>query len=155
MKFYRVSSFWSGGISFASKYASDKWKNLPTDIKSHYEQLAAEEKEQHKLKYPDYKFKPRKSIGGNNKKTRPQLDKDIPSSTDFNVTSSFAMAKDINMSDYTYHQSNYQNTIFNGSNNGYDAPFPSFQDDDCSKFEQKNCILVDTYDYNTLPTYRF
>ena len=66
------------------------------------------------------------------------------------------MAKDINMSDYAYHQINYQNPVFNNdSNNGYDVPFPSFQDVECSKFEQKHCILVDTSDYNTLPTYHF
>lgn len=47
--------------SQVSREIGQKWRNLPTDEKQYWHDLAKKEKELHKLKYPNYKYLPRKN----------------------------------------------------------------------------------------------
>ncbi|KAF9522781.1 high mobility group box domain-containing protein, partial [Crepidotus variabilis] len=41
-----------------SKIIGNCWRQLPLDEKHYWEQRAKEEKQQHKIKHPDYRFRP-------------------------------------------------------------------------------------------------
>lgn len=46
--------------STVSKAIGMKWKNLPAEERSHWTDLAEKEKIEHSLKYPDYKYVPKR-----------------------------------------------------------------------------------------------
>ncbi|RKP39701.1 high mobility group box domain-containing protein, partial [Dimargaris cristalligena] len=43
-----------------SKKVGEMWKNAPESVKEHYGRLAEQAKEEHKKKYPNYKYNPRR-----------------------------------------------------------------------------------------------
>jgi hypothetical protein len=45
-----------------SKIVANMWRQESPEVKAHFAELADEEKRAHMLKYPDYKYRPRKSV---------------------------------------------------------------------------------------------
>ncbi|KAI9143305.1 hypothetical protein BKA69DRAFT_172110 [Paraphysoderma sedebokerense] len=56
-----------------SKIVAEMWKNEPEEVKSYFKQIANKVKEEHKKRYPDYKYQPRK----NKKNLKPNAGMDI------------------------------------------------------------------------------
>ena len=47
-------------MQYESRYASERWKAAPPEMKQTYIDLAKQEKEAHQRAHPDYRYKPRK-----------------------------------------------------------------------------------------------
>lgn len=54
-----------------SKVVAEMWRNEDVEVKAHYAEMAEEAKRAHSLKYPDYKYRPRKAAP----KSAPSLSK--------------------------------------------------------------------------------
>jgi HMG (high mobility group) box len=85
-KHIEITSQYKGGKalnnSVISKIVANMWREEKPEIKARFAQKADEEKHAHMLKYPDYKYKPRKSIKnlGKNNANDPKLMGSIPRS---------------------------------------------------------------------------
>ncbi|KAJ1984825.1 slightly ste11-like protein [Dimargaris cristalligena] len=56
-----------------SKKVGEMWKNAPESVKEHYGRLAEQAKEEHKKKYPNYKYNPRRTDKHAKKRERMDL----------------------------------------------------------------------------------
>ncbi|KAI9062023.1 hypothetical protein FKP32DRAFT_1677637 [Trametes sanguinea] len=60
-----------------SKSLSQQWKNLPPEEKRYWEELAKQKKEEHKMMYPNYQYRPQRKTNGKSKKGKDQKDADM------------------------------------------------------------------------------
>ncbi|OSD05023.1 hypothetical protein PYCCODRAFT_1362856 [Trametes coccinea BRFM310] len=60
-----------------SKSLSQQWKNLPPEEKQYWEELAKQKKEEHKIMYPNYQYRPQRKKNGKSKKGKGQKDADM------------------------------------------------------------------------------
>ena len=69
-KHVEIMAQYKGGKSLnnnvISKIVANMWRSESTDVKAHFAAKAEAEKQAHLLKYPDYKYRPRKSISKSN-----------------------------------------------------------------------------------------
>ncbi|KDQ59727.1 hypothetical protein JAAARDRAFT_33297 [Jaapia argillacea MUCL 33604] len=60
----------STGERSVSKRAAEAWSRLPSQQKQHFKLLAELEKKQHELRYPDYRFRPRRPASSKRKASK-------------------------------------------------------------------------------------
>ena len=89
---------WSGTLQDESRYASERWRALAPAVKQMYVGLAHEEKEAHKMAYPDYRFKPTRSRRGAHDGATPAQDPNssLQSALSRSAAVSTAKVRDLN-----------------------------------------------------------
>lgn len=73
-----------------SKIVANMWRAETPEVKAHFAEKASAEKQAHMLKYPDYKYRPRKSPSKANATSPTYKEKDQTSNTSSSSTSSAA-----------------------------------------------------------------
>lgn len=130
---------WSGDIK-RSRYASERWKAVPPEVKQTYIDLANQEKEAHQRAHPNYRYKPRRGATSRGSPSEVQEHQDIssisssgspyensmlnpvPSSAHDNLTA--AIAERYSKEHHSYHDEYKQNHNFYSTTTSFNLTTP-------------------------------